>query len=202
MGLTISSLFNRLFGKKQVRGRVDKKPDLIFGKIFNPPLKFIFLPNTKEIFRFVFWWWVWMRPERRRSSTSWNSEKLLARFRRSVSAFVKYYSESLKWYHSGTDSTKNISFSAIFGKKNHHHHHKKWLSFLWQLPQNGYHFGKFTKRDYQISGQRFFRFQRGDGRVQEYLVHGVGRGRSGQDSSPVETLLPEHPGTHLRGMAY
>lgn len=48
MGLTISSLFNRLFGKKQVRGRVDKKPDLIFGKIFNPPLKFIFLPNTQR----------------------------------------------------------------------------------------------------------------------------------------------------------
>ena len=42
------------------------------------------------------------------------------------------------------------------------------------------------------------RFQCGDGRIQKHQLHGVGCGRSGQDPPPVEALLPEHPGTHLR----
>lgn len=41
------------------------------------------------------------------------------------------------------------------------------------------------------------RFQRGDRWVQEHFVHGVGRGRSGQDPSPLAPLLSKHPGTHL-----
>ena len=36
------------------------------------------------------------------------------------------------------------------------------------------------------------RFQCGDGGVQEYKFHSVGRRRSGQDSATVEALLPEH----------
>ncbi len=43
------------------------------------------------------------------------------------------------------------------------------------------------------------RVQRGDGGVQEHLLHGVGRGRTGQDQAAVEALLPEHAGVDLRG---
>ncbi len=38
-----------------------------------------------------------------------------------------------------------------------------------------------------------FRIQRGDGGVQEYFFHGVGRWRPGQDPPSVEALLSEHP---------
>ena len=41
------------------------------------------------------------------------------------------------------------------------------------------------------------RFQRRDGRLQEHLIHGVGCRWSGQDPSPLEALLPKHPGPHL-----
>lgn len=36
------------------------------------------------------------------------------------------------------------------------------------------------------------------GRVQEHLLHRVGRGRPRQDPTAVAALLPEHAGTHLR----
>lgn len=42
------------------------------------------------------------------------------------------------------------------------------------------------------------RFQRRDRRVQEHPVHRVGCRWTGQDPTSVETLLPEHPGYHLR----
>lgn len=38
----------------------------------------------------------------------------------------------------------------------------------------------------------FFRFQCGNSRIQEHQLHSVGRGRSGQDQTPVAPLLPEH----------
>lgn len=43
-----------------------------------------------------------------------------------------------------------------------------------------------------------FRFQCGDGWVQEHLLHSLGCRWSGQDQTSVETLLPEHTGTELR----
>jgi hypothetical protein len=45
---------------------------------------------------------------------------------------------------------------------------------------------------------KFDRFQRRDGRIQEHLLHRVGRGRPGQNPSALEALLPEHPGSHFR----
>lgn len=42
------------------------------------------------------------------------------------------------------------------------------------------------------------RFQRRDRRIQEHSVHRVGCRWSGQDPSPLETLLPEHSGYHFR----
>ena len=42
------------------------------------------------------------------------------------------------------------------------------------------------------------RIQRGDSRIQKHQLHSVGRRWPGQDQTPLETLLPEHPGTHLR----
>ena len=42
------------------------------------------------------------------------------------------------------------------------------------------------------------RVQRRDRRVQEHLLHRVGRRRPGQDPAAVAPLLPEHAGPHLR----
>lgn len=44
-----------------------------------------------------------------------------------------------------------------------------------------------------------FRFQRRNRRVQEHQFHSVGRRRSGQDPTLVETLFPEYSGSHLCG---
>ena len=42
------------------------------------------------------------------------------------------------------------------------------------------------------------RIQCGDSRIQKHQLHSLGRRWPGQDQTPLETLLPEHPGTHLR----
>jgi len=42
-------------------------------------------------------------------------------------------------------------------------------------------------------------FQRGDGGVQEHLLHCVGRGGTGQDPPLVAALLSEHPRVDLCG---
>ncbi len=44
-----------------------------------------------------------------------------------------------------------------------------------------------------------YRLQRGDRRVQKHQLYRVGRRRPGQDSPPLETLLPEHARPYLRG---
>lgn len=46
---------------------------------------------------------------------------------------------------------------------------------------------------------RACRLQRRDCGLQEHQLYGVGRGRPGQDPSPVAALLPKHAGHHLRG---
>ena len=43
------------------------------------------------------------------------------------------------------------------------------------------------------------RVQRGDGGVQEHLLHRLGRGRPGQNPTPLEALLPKHAGTRSQG---
>lgn len=43
------------------------------------------------------------------------------------------------------------------------------------------------------------RIQCRDRRVQKYPIYCVGCGRTRQDPTSVEALLPEHPGYHLRG---
>ena len=50
----------------------------------------------------------------------------------------------------------------------------------------------------QLADSNLPRLQRRDRRVQEHSVHHVGRRWAGQDPTPLETLLPEHPGYHLR----
>jgi len=44
----------------------------------------------------------------------------------------------------------------------------------------------------------FPRFQRRDCRIQEHSIHRMGCWWTGQDQTSMETLLPEHPGHHLR----
>ena len=43
-----------------------------------------------------------------------------------------------------------------------------------------------------------FRFQRRNRRIQKHFLHRLGRRRTGQDPTSLETLLPEHAGTHFR----
>lgn len=61
---------------------------------------------------------------------------------------------------------------------------------LWALPRNA---------PADARGPAF-RLQRRDGRVQEHFVHGLGRGRPGQDQAPVETLCAQrYPAGGTRG---
>lgn len=63
---------------------------------------------------------------------------------------------------------------------------------------SGCHCGIATREQECLLTSGSKRIQRRDRRVQEHPVHRVGCRWAGQDPTSLETLLPEHPGYHLR----
>lgn len=53
---------------------------------------------------------------------------------------------------------------------------------------------KYIPPNFNYNVSFIVRFQRGDCGVQEHKIHSLGRRRTGQDQTPLETLLCEHTG--------
>ena len=97
MGLTISSLFGRLFGKKQMR--------ILMGKLL---LKFVLIKLMTSL------QWVWMLLERQQSCTSSSWEKLWQLFLQLVIVKLRdeVYNSIISGFNVETVEYKNICFTV------------------------------------------------------------------------------------------